>query len=225
MKKIYCLIIDDEPTSQEVLNQFVSDIDFLEIKKVCNNAIEAEEIMNKEKIDLLFLDINMPLISGLSFYKSLKNPPLVIFTTAYSEYALEGFDLDATDYLLKPFSFERFHKSVLKAKNILNKDNSQIVLKSNKKLFLLKLDELLYIESLGDYITVHTEHQKLIVYKTMNSMMGILPTHKFIRIHKSVIINFNKIDFIEGNQVVIKKNKLPIGQKFKLELLNKIKGI
>ncbi|MFY7670618.1 LytR/AlgR family response regulator transcription factor [Tenacibaculum sp. MEBiC06402] len=223
--KINCIIIDDEPTSQDVLKKFVSDISWLEIKGVCNNAIEAIEIIEKEKIDLLFLDINMPKISGLDFYKSLNNPPLVIFTTAYSEYAVDGFNLNAVDYLLKPFSFERFYQSVQKARSIINKNSNQIVLKSDKKLFLIQYDDILYIESLGDYIKVNTQNQSLVVYKTMNTIIDLLPDNKFMRVHKSFIINLEKMNYIEGNQVVIEDYKISIGQKYKTTFLDRIKNI
>ena len=222
--KINCLIIDDEPASQDVLKKFVSDISWMEIKGICNNAIEAIEIVEKERIDVLFLDINMPKLSGLSFYKSLHNPPLVIFTTAYSEYAVDGFNLNAVDYLLKPFSFDRFYQSVEKVRNIVNKNSNQLVLKSDKKLFLVQLDDILYVESLGDYIKVHTSNQNLVVYKTMNAISNSLPENKFFRVHKSFIINLEKISYVEGNQIAIDNNKIPIGQKYKSIFLDTIKN-
>lgn len=223
--KVSCLIIDDEPTSQDVLKKFVSDISWLEIVSVCNNALEAKAIVETQKIDLLFLDINMPKLSGLSFYKSLNNPPFVIFTTAYSEHAVDGFNLNAVDYLLKPFSFERFFQAVEKVKSIVNKNSNQIVLKSDKKLFLVQIIDILYVESLGDYIKVHMNNQSLVVYKTLNAISELLPDDKFIRIHKSFIINLDKMSFVEGNQVDILNNKIPIGQKFKSVFLQKIKNI
>ena len=222
--KINCLIIDDEPASQDVLKKFISDISWMEIKGICNNAIEAIEIVEKERIDVLFLDINMPKLSGLSFYKSLHNPPLVIFTTAYSEYAVDGFNLNAVDYLLKPFSFDRFYQSVEKVRNIVNKNSNQLVLKSDKKLFLVQLDDILYVESLGDYIKVHTSNQNLVVYKTMNAISNSLPEDKFFRVHKSFIINLEKISYVEGNQIAIDNNKIPIGQKYKSIFLDTIKN-
>ena len=222
--KINCLIIDDEPASQDVLKKFISDISWMEIKGICNNAIEAIEIVEKERIDVLFLDINMPKLSGLSFYKSLHNPPLVIFTTAYSEYAVDGFNLNAVDYLLKPFSFDRFYQSVEKVRNIVNKNSNQLVLKSDKKLFLVQLDDILYVESLGDYIKVHTSNQNLVVYKTMNAILSSLPEDKFFRVHKSFIINLEKISYVEGNQIAIDNNKIPIGQKYKSIFLDTIKN-
>ncbi|WP_162288589.1 LytR/AlgR family response regulator transcription factor [Tenacibaculum jejuense] len=220
MKKINCIIIDDEPSSQQVLQQFVNEIDFLALKATCNHALEAKEIMKNEKIDLLFLDINMPIISGLDFYKSLTNPPLVIFTTAYAEYAIEGFDVNATDYLLKPFSFERFFKAVTKVKDILKKDDHQLVVKADKRLHLINFDEILFIQSLGDYVKVHTENNSLTTYSKLSAMLEKLPSKDFIQVHKSYIINTKKINFIEGNHLSVSEHKIPIGQKHKPNLIS-----
>ena len=140
--KISCIIIDDEPSSQNVLISFINKIDYLELKQVCNDALEALEYLKNHAIDLIFLDINMPQLSGISFYKSLQKPPNVIFTTAYSEYAIEGFDLDALDYLLKPFSFDRFVKAVSKTKDLKANFKESIVIKSNKKLHQVKIEDI-----------------------------------------------------------------------------------
>ncbi len=220
MKKINCIIIDDEPSSQDVLEQFVSNIDFLVLKGICNHAVEAKEVIENEKIDLLFLDINMPIISGLEFYKSLNNPPLVIFTTAYATYAVEGFEINATDYLLKPFSFERFLKAVTKAKDILKQDEDKIILKADKRLHVVKFNDILFIKSLGDYIKVYTSNNTLITYSKLSNILEKLPIKDFIQVHKSYIINTNKISFIEGNQIIIEENKIPIGKTHKKNLIN-----
>lgn len=218
--KISCIIIDDEPSSQNVLKSFINKIDYLDLKHVCSDALEAFDYLKTNNVDLLFLDINMPQLSGISFYKSLQNPPKVIFTTAYSEYAIEGFDLNATDYLLKPFSFERFVKAVSKIKDLKNKKNDSIVIKSDKKLHQIKIDDILYIESLGDYIKVHLESNFLVVYKTLKRMYNELPKSIFKQVHKSFIINKNKLDYIEGNMIIIHSKKIPLGQKFKKEFLD-----
>ena len=222
MKKINCIIIDDEPSSQNVLEQFVENIDYLVLKKVCNHAVEAKKVLEEEKIDLLFLDINMPLISGLEFYKSLKEPPLVIFTTAYSEYAVEGFEVNATDYLLKPFSFDRFLVAVNKAKDILTQNGDKLLLKADKKLHLINFDDILFINSLGDYVKVYYNSSFLITYSKLSSLIERLPKNKFIQVHKSYVINFQKIDVIEGNHILIQENKIPIGQKYKSNFTNKL---
>lgn len=218
--KISCIIIDDEPSSQNVLKSFIHKIEYLDLKHTANNALEALKFLKNNTVDLLFLDINMPQLSGVSFYKSLQNPPKVIFTTAYSEYALEGFNLAATDYLLKPFSFERFVQAVTKIKNLKDKSVENIILKSDKKFHQIKINDILYIESLGDYIKVYLGDKMLVVYKTLKSIFSELPSTIFKQVHKSFLVNTNKIDYIEGNMVIIDSNKIPLGQKFKKEFLD-----
>jgi two-component system response regulator LytT len=217
---ISCLIIDDEPSSQNVLKSFIHKIDYLELVQVCNNALEALEYLKSNTVDLLFLDINMPQLSGIDFYKSLKNPPKVIFTTAYSAHALEGFEVDAIDYLLKPFSFQRFVKAVSKVKNLKDDKIEHILVKSDKKLHQIKIEDIYFIEGLGDYIKVHLKNNFLITYKSLKMMHNSLPKSIFIRVHKSFIINKNKLDYIEGNLAIINSNKIPLGQKYKKEFLD-----
>jgi two-component system response regulator LytT len=216
---IRCLIIDDEPSSQNVLKSFIYKIDYLDLLHICNNALEALEYLKNNAVDVLFLDINMPQLSGISFYKSLKNPPKVIFTTAYSAYAIEGFEVEATDYLLKPFSFERFVKSVSKVKDLKDAKIEYIVIKSNKKLHQTKLDDIYFIEGLGDYIKVHLKNSFLVTYNSLKEMHNSLPKSIFKQIHKSFIINKNKLDYIEGNLAIINANKIPLGPKYKKEFL------
>ena len=222
--KISCVIIDDEPSSQNVLKSFINKIEYLDLKYICNDALEALEYLKNNNIDLLFLDINMPRLSGISFYKSLQNPPKVIFTTAYSEYALEGFDLEAIDYLLKPFSFERFVKSVSKIKALNDKIIKSIIIKSNKRLHQIKIEDVYFVESLGDYIKVHLKDRFLIVYKTLKKMHDELPKSVFVQTHKSFIINKNKLDYIEGNLAIINSNKIPLGQKYKKGFIENFKS-
>lgn len=223
---IKCLIIDDEPSSQNVLQQFASKLDFLQLEGVCNSALEAMGFLKTNPVDLLFLDINMPYLSGLSFYKSLQNPPLVIFTTAYSEYALDGFDVNATDYLLKPFSFERFFKAVTKARDVLSDKTEQehIIIKADKKLHQVKFIDILFVEALGDYIKIHLKNKTLVTYKTLSKIKSELPESSFLQVHKSYVINKNCIDYIEGNQVLIQTHKIPLGQKFKTDFLIRLKS-
>lgn len=224
--KIKCLIIDDEPSSQTVLKNFVGDVDFLELTGVCNNAIEAiEKLKSNPSIQLLFLDINMPKISGLTFYKSLQNPPEVIFTTAYPQYAVEGFEVNASDYLLKPFSFDRFFKAVNKVVEKLSPFDNKIenepfiMVKSNKTLYKIIVDHILFIEAFGDYVKVHMEDKMIMTNATFTSVFESLPKQMFIRTHKSFAINFKKMNSISGNQVMIKIHRIPIGQKYKTEFL------
>lgn len=226
--KINCIIIDDEPSSQNVLKAFIADIDFLVLRGVCNNAFEAANILNKNStIDLLFLDINMPKISGISFYKSLQNPPDVIFTTAYSEYALEGFEVNAIDYLLKPFSFERFFKAVNKAmekqsqqKN-LNPEDEFLIIKSNKVLHKIAPNDILFIEAFGDYVKVHIDNSYIMTNSTFTNILKLLPK-QFVRTHKSYAINLKKMNSLAGNQIAIGNKTVPIGQTFKLDFLKSL---
>ncbi len=224
---INCLIIDDEPSSQAVLKTFINDIPFLEVFAVCNNAIDAIDILSEnQNIDLLFLDINMPKLSGLNFYKSLNNPPEVIFTTAYSQFALDGFEVNAIDYLLKPFSFERFLKAVNKlvAKNS-SKNNTQehdfLIIKANKVLHKLAPDSILYVEAFGDYVRIHQENNLIITNSTFTNILKLLPS-QFVRCHKSFAINLKKMNSLAGNVITIGDKTVPIGQKYKTDFLNSL---
>lgn len=224
--KINCLIIDDEPSSQMVLKKFIGDVDFLELVGVCNNAIEAiQKLKENQTIDLLFLDINMPKISGLTFYKSLQNPPEVIFTTAYPQYAVDGFEVSAIDYLLKPFSFDRFFTAVNKVleKQLPNdsrtESNPFIIIKSSKILHKISTNDILYIEAFGDYVKVHLKDKFIMTNATFTSVFESLPQPIFVRTHKSFAINFKKMDSIDGNQINIKNHKIPIGQTYRTEFL------
>lgn len=227
--KINCLIIDDEPSSQIVLKKFIKDVEFLELVDVCSNAIDALQVLKQNQdIQLLFLDINMPKISGLTFYKSLQNPPEVIFTTAYPQYAVDGFEVNAIDYLLKPFSFDRFFTAVNKViekkftnGNIAVNDHF-VLIKSNKTLHKINSENILFIEAFGDYVKVHSEDKMIMTNATFTSVFESLPKHMFIRTHKSFAINFKKLNSISGNQVLIKSHKIPIGQKYRTDFLNYI---
>lgn len=224
--KITCLVIDDEPSSQHVLKKFIADVAFLELTAVCNNANDALEELNKHpKIDLLFLDINMPKISGLSFYKSLQNPPEVIFTTAYTKYAIDGFEVNAIDYLLKPFSFDRFLTAVnkLRDKKTTNTNDLAIdnflLIKSNKVIHKIFPKDIVFIEASGDYVKVYLENQCIVTNNTFSNMLKSLPVSYFVKTHKSFAINMRKIKSIAGNQIITEHNKVPIGQKFRADFL------
>ena len=224
---IKCLIIDDEPSSQTILKKFVADVDFLELAGVCSNAIDALQVLTQHQdIDLLFLDINMPKISGLTFYKSLQKPPNVIFTTAYPQYAIDGFEVNAIDYLLKPFSFERFFTAVNKVlekklpNDVKAENNDYIMIKANKTLHKINCNDILFIEAFGDYVKVHLDDTFIMTNATFTSIFESLPQHIFIRTHKSFAINFKKMNSISGNQIMIKSHKIPIGQTYKSDFLN-----
>ncbi len=228
--EIKALIIDDEPLAQNVIEQYALKLPDLKIIGTCNDAICAHKMLQEKETDLIFLDINMPKLSGISFLRNLKEPPLVIFTTAYSEYALEGFELNAIDYLKKPFSFDRFCKAYFKAEELLQLKNASkqpivqsnsgfLFFKSNKKSYKIGFTDIYYIEGLGDYIQIHLKDEKIVTNLSMKKIIDLLPDGMFYRIHKSYIISFEKIKLVEGNMVLIKNNKLPVGNSYRQEFM------
>src|SRR5512145_1235788 len=230
--KIKCLIVDDEPLSQDVLKKYISDAPMLELMKSCFDAFEATEILQTNAIQLIFLDINMPGLSGVRFVRTLSNPPLIIFTTAYPEYAIEGYEVDAVDYLVKPFSYERFLKAVNKAAEKITLSQLKtpsaegfLLLKSDKKVYKVNYGEIFYMQSLGDYIKVFTTEKCIVVHDTIRNMVEQLPESRFIRVHKSYIIAVEKIHYIEGNQVKIANEMIPVGLSFRDDLQRVLKTI
>jgi DNA-binding LytR/AlgR family response regulator len=225
--KIKCLIIDDEPAAQEILKTYTADDSRLELVEVCSNAFKASDVLAKEKIDLLFLDINMPKLSGLAFYKTLNQPPAVIFTTAYPEFAVEGFEVDAVDYLLKPFTFERFYKAVSKVFEKMQAPNAEskdfIVLNANKKMYKINIADIFYLEAQADYVNVHLKDKELLVHETLQHLHQQLPENQFMRIHKSFVVSLNKFDYIEGNMLMINSKYLPIGEAYREKFLKTVK--
>ena len=213
---IKCLIIDDEPLAREVLESYISDLPNLQLIASCADAMEALNWLNQERVDLLFLDINMPKLSGINFYKSLSSKPKVIFTTAYADHAVEGFELEAVDYLLKPFSFERFVQAVNKVKtDSVTTQPDFIMLKADKKNHKINFDTIRYFESIGDYVKVYLDEGKtLIISETLRKLEEILPP-SFIRVHKSYIIALKHLEYLEGNQAKIGETKIPIGQSYR----------
>ncbi|NER14204.1 response regulator [Leptobacterium flavescens] len=229
--KIKCLIIDDEPSSQNVLKNFIEDLSFLELSHVCNNAIDAIEYLKADtSVELLFLDINMPKISGLSFYRSLQNPPDVIFTTAYPQYAVEGFEVNAVDYLLKPFSFDRFFTAVNKVLDKRKEEQAKdreapyLMIKSNKVLHKVLISDIFYVEALGDYVKVHLKDSNIVTNSTFTNILEALKNAQFIRTHKSFAINPGKLNSVSGNQAIIGPYTVPIGQKYKADFIKIISG-
>jgi DNA-binding LytR/AlgR family response regulator len=228
-RQLTCIIVDDEPLSREILEKYIADTPLLLLSGSCSDAFEAMELIRIGRIDLVFLDINMPRLSGINLVKTIENPPLIIFTTAYPEYAIEGFELDVVDYLVKPFGFERFLKAVNKAFDRLSvkpdlKDerNSYIIVKSDKKIYKIDYDTLYYIQSAGDYLKIVTHEQVIIIHDTMKNMENTLPGDQFIRIHKSFLINLKRVKYVEGNEVNIGKEKLPVGASYKEHLLKRL---
>lgn len=223
--KIKCIIIDDEPLAINVIESHLKEFPEFELAATFNSAIAALETIKKGNIDVLFLDINMPKMSGLEFLKTLENQPYVVITTAYREFAVESFDLEVFDYLVKPIPFGRFLKTINKLTNRIQlesgksdenilKEEPFIFLKVDKKLMKIKLNNILYIESLKDYIKVFTTLGDYLVHKSMTSISEELPQDNFIRIHRSFAIAINKISFVEGNSVKIANRRIPIGRNY-----------
>ena len=226
MNPLNCIIVDDEPLSRDVLRKYISDITSLDLKAECKDALEANRVLSEQTIDLMFLDINMPLISGISFARSLTSAPMIIFTTAYPEFAVEGFELNAVDYLVKPFSFERFLKAVNRAlerkpENGM-KEQRKILLKADKKLYAVPVNDIAYVEGCGDYIRVVSSEHSLLVHDTIKSILENLPESLFMRVQKSYVINLKMVEYIEGNRAVMNNKKIPVAAQFKDELLEKL---
>jgi DNA-binding LytR/AlgR family response regulator len=229
--KIRFLIVDDEPLAQRVLEKHAADVPWLEFAGKCGNALDAMNFLHESPVDLMFLDINMPTLSGMDLLKTLKKPPLVIITTAYPEHALEGYEWNVLDYLVKPVSFERFLKAAEKAQEmVLSKrqrtvphavpakgEDPFIFIKSSKKTFKVNLDSILYIEALGDYVKVFTAEKMIVTYQSLKNIETLLPPRTFPRIHKSFIISLPKVEVIEGNHVKIRDRMIPIGTNYKAD--------
>jgi DNA-binding LytR/AlgR family response regulator len=222
---INCLIVDDEPVARNILKRYCSHLPFLHISGECGNALEAKELLAADKIDLLFLDIHMPVMNGLGFLTTLKNPPQVIFTTAYQEYAVKAFDLAACDYLLKPFSLERFIIAVDKAKEKLMAPEQAAELnlpppdfffvKAEGKLFKVRYSDCLYAEAQGNYTRIVTTTATQQTKMSFSALIAELPSALFIRVHRSFVINKAMISHIEGNRVFIGQKEIPIAMNYK----------
>lgn len=234
---INVLIVDDEPLAQDVLETHISKLPELNIVQKCSNALEANDALRNHDIDLIFLDIQMPQLTGIEFLRTLSNPPLVIFTTAYPNYAVEGFELNAVDYLLKPISLDRFVKATNKASEQLKikKGNTittteptveatdYIFVKADKKLIKVNYMDIIYIEGLKDYVIIRMENNRIVTLQTMKSLESKLPTHLFKRIHRSYIVGIEKINAVVGNMVEVTEKgqpkHLPVGKNYRDELL------
>lgn len=236
--KINCLIVDDEPLAQNVIASYIDRIDGLELVDRCDNALKAFEVLRNQPVDLLFLDIQMPKLDGIEFIKSLANPPKVIFTTAYRDYAIEAFNVDAVDYLLKPIPFTRFLKAVGKAfqhfspsPEAENKDSiiqtevgsaelgrhpmEYIFVRADKKMVKIYLNDILYIESLKDYVIIHVPDKRIITKQKISYLEEKLPEELFLRIHRSFLVSIPKIEAFSPNHVEISGKELPIGRSYK----------
>lgn len=238
MKKIDCIIADDEALARDVIESHVSKIDRLNIVATCNNGAAVFNALKTHKPDLLFLDIQMPHITGIELLRTLKNPPAVIITTAYRDYAIEGYELNVIDYLLKPISFERFLKAIDKyemwvepgkkeeaavpAENSTPDDEAFIYIKSNKKMIRLTLADILYIEGLKDYVKIHTAGQDYITYQTLTYFDEKLPADSFVRVHRSYIISTRHINAYTASHIEIGKENIPIGNTYAREVQAKL---
>lgn len=244
---IRCVIIDDEFLARQLLEGYIRKVSFLELVGHCETALEGMEFLQENKVDLVFLDINLPELNGINFLKTIRNKPEIIITTAYSEHALEGYQLDVIEYLLKPIYFERFLLAVNKAKSMIElkikanekespaEDSRSITsLQKGESFFFIKtgsqrikkifLDKILYIESLNEYIRIHLEGESHTIHHSLKSLLDVLPQDRFIQIHRSYIINFHKLDIVEGNTVKINHVELNIGKNYREDFLNLIKS-
>ncbi len=232
MKTLQCVIADDEPIARQILENYIESIPNLELVASCKNAFDVMAVLQEQTVDILFLDINMPKLSGISLLKTLQQKPNVIITTAYPEYAVEGFELSVTDYLLKPFSLERFlqaiskvsQKSALQTETVITHREdpaTSLFVKSDKKIIKINFTDIQYIEAYGNYIKIFTDKMTL-TPQTLSDFLGKLP-NDFLRVHKSYVINFNQLKLIDGNQVVLQNEvKLPIGKSYRKAVLDRI---
>lgn len=223
--EIKCIITDDEPIARKGLRNYIEKIDFLSLTGECEDAIQLNTMLKTAQPDLLFLDIEMPHISGLELLSSIHNPPKVIIISAYEQYALKGYELDVVDYLLKPVSFERFLKAVNKVHDLLEKEmkntgEKYVFVKSDKQLKKILLREILFIESMENYITIYTTSSKEIVYTTLKHMLDSLPGENFLQVHRSYIANIEHIKSIEGNLLNIGTHKIPVARNLRDKVFN-----
>ncbi|HEY3370223.1 MAG TPA: LytTR family DNA-binding domain-containing protein [Prolixibacteraceae bacterium] len=222
-----CIIVEDEPAAQSLLEHNISLCHDLHCSGSFANAFSAQAFLDTNTVDLIFLDINLPEMSGVSFLRTLVHPPMVIFTTAYPEYAVDGFDLEVVDFLLKPFSFERFCKAVNKAKERINLKaapvgSDKISVKCDRRIYQIGINDILFIETCGDYVTIHFSDKKLMVHGTMKSWEEKLKGFSFQKVHRTALVNLSKIDHIEGNLIYTGAHKLPLAEPYKSELFDKM---
>ncbi len=233
---IYCLVVDDEPVAREILENLLAKINSVKVVACCKNAVEAFNVINSKKVDLIFLDINMPEISGLSFARSINKNIKIIFTTAYREYAVDGFDLQAVDYLLKPISFDRLLQAINKYLNettvdnglvseeILAEKNDYIFVRSDRKMVKINFSEILFIESLSDYIKIHLKDKTVITRETLSNIEAKLPQTDFIKVHRSFIVSLANIDSFTNENMEIGKHQIPISRSYKNVVLGRLEG-
>ncbi|MAT52959.1 MAG: DNA-binding response regulator [Saprospirales bacterium] len=231
--KISCLVIDDEPVARKGLALYVEQTPFLELVGTCKSALEATSILHEQEVELLFLDIQMPELSGIDFMKSLEQPPAVIFTTAYRDYAIEGFELNALDYLVKPISFQRFLKAANKAQShfemlrqqspvAASERDDYFFIKSDGQFIRIRLENVLYFESEKDYVFIYTRQKRYLTLLSLKQLEKELPEDRFLRVHRSFIVSLDKVELMEGNQVVIADRKIPVSRTLQETIYNKL---
>lgn len=235
MNKAKVLIVDDEPLAQKVLQRFISLVDSLELVGLHSNAIEASNALRNQPVDLLFLDIRMPELSGLDLLKIIKNPPKVILTTAYAEHALEGYEFGVIDYLVKPIAFDRFLRAINKVVPTLQantpplmptpvlKLSNYLFVKSDRKIYKIDYPEIKYVEAFGNYVKIHTTHKIVLAQETLTNLEKSLPAEHFLRIHKSYIVSIHFINLVDGNSLFVENVELPIGQLYKQRVYEMLK--
>ena len=227
--KLRCIVVDDEPLAQQVIVTYIGRLSHMELVATCDNAMEAMQALQKDKIDVMFLDIQMPVITGVEFLRSLQHPPRVIFTTAYPDFALDGYDLNITDYLLKPISFERFMKAVNKVSEAVNNEEhntpipDHFFVKEDGKLVRVNFADIDHIECMKDYAKIFTKQRMIVTHHTMKKFEEVPPDQQFMRIHRSYIVSLSSINAIFGNVIETAKGRLPVGANYREMLMEKIK--
>ena len=235
--KLRCLLIDDEPPALKVLASYISAINGLEIAGQCRNAIEALDVLHQKTVDVIFLDIKMPRLLGTDFLKNLSHPPKVIFVTAYREYAVDGFELDAVDYLVKPVSFERFFKAITKLNRLMGRETAAMLsndapnpgafvyLKVDRDMKKVFVNDIVYIESWKDYIKIFlTDGKNLLAKQSISAMENLLSDHKFVRVHRSFMVSLDKISGYNGLSVQLSEQEIPIGRLYKQSVMEKLQA-
>jgi DNA-binding LytR/AlgR family response regulator len=224
-----CIIVDDDEMSRNSIRQLIEKTDFLTLVGECNNGLEAINMVKSSNVDLMFLDVEMPEVDGMALLDTLDDPPLIILVTSSEKYAVKAFEYSVLDYLVKPIELTRFLKSIEKAKEVYDAvqydlgNNREIFVKSDLKIIRINLDDILYVEALADYVIIATTNSKHIVHSTMKGMESKLPSNMFVRAHRSYIVNINKIDSIENNDIIIQKKSIPIGASYKDTLIGTLK--
>lgn len=228
MKRVSCIVVEDEPLARDILLKFITEVKGLDLVSMFENAGDAISFLQNQRVELMFLDVNLPDLSGIDMFRSLNNPPKVIFATAHHEFAVDGFELNAVDYLLKPFSFQRFLKAVNKAFEQINFGNTagsgtKVNLKSGKTIYSLERDKILFVEGCGDYVNVKTDDNQFTIHATLKEMERILAIHGCLRVHRSFIVNINRIDIMSGKMLTIGDKSIPVGSNYQEELDKRLK--